>query len=53
MLRKHALAAESNSTVYQLKDYVLALLTDRGDMFHLDNQFTATKICSCLLTRIP
>ena len=53
MLRKHALAAESNSTVYQLKDYVLALLANRGDMFHLDDEFTTTKVYSCLLTRIP
>jgi hypothetical protein len=53
MLRKHAVAPESNSTVYQLKDYVLALLTDRRDMFHLNNEFAATKVGSCLLTSIP
>src|SRR5580692_5041915 len=53
MLCKHAVTAESGSPVQQLKNYVLALLTDRRDMFHLDDEFATTKVCSCLLTPIP
>jgi hypothetical protein len=48
MLCKHAVAAEFNSSIHQFENYVLALLADSRDMFHFDNQFTATKICSGL-----
>jgi hypothetical protein len=48
MLCKYAVAAEFNSFIHQFENYVLALLADRRDVFHLDNQFTATKICSGL-----
>src|SRR5438105_2513523 len=48
MLCKHALAAESNSPVYQLKDYVFALLADCRYVFHLDDEFAATKVYPCL-----
>src|SRR4029077_12114960 len=51
MLRKYAVTAESHSPVYQLKDYVLPLLTDRCDMFHLDDEFAAKKVYSCLFAR--
>jgi hypothetical protein len=53
MLRKHAAAAEPNSPVYQLKNHVLAFLADRRYMFHLDDEFAVTQVCSCLLTRVP
>ncbi|HSZ60738.1 MAG TPA: hypothetical protein VK828_03015 [Terriglobales bacterium] len=53
VLREHALTAESDSPVYQRKDYVLAFLTDRRNMIHLDDEFATAKVCSCLLTRIP
>jgi hypothetical protein len=53
MLRKQAVTAESGSPVYQLKDHVLALLANCGDMFHLDYEFAAMKVGTSLLTRIP
>jgi len=53
MLREHTVTAEPDSPVYQFEDYVLALLTDRRDMFHLNDEFATMKVCSCLLTRIP
>src|ERR1700740_3013541 len=51
MLCKHALAAESNSLVYQLKNYVLALLANSRHVLHLDNQLAATKVHSRLCAR--
>src|ERR1700722_7073954 len=39
MLREHTVTAESDSPVYQFGDYVLALLTDRRDIFHLNDEF--------------
>ena len=41
MLRKQAAAAEFITPVYQLKNYVVALLANRCYLFHLDNEFTA------------
>src|SRR6201987_6288081 len=48
MLCKHAVAPKFNSSVHQSENYVLALLSNHRDMFHLDNELTTTKVCSCL-----
>src|SRR5260370_30293200 len=45
---EHTAAAKSNSALYQAKDHVLAFLADHRYVFHLDDEFTATKICSGL-----
>jgi hypothetical protein len=53
MFRKHAAATKFVSLVYQLNNYVLALLADGRDMFHLDNEFAAVKVYSCFFARTP
>lgn len=50
---EHAVAPKCDSLIYQSKNYVLALLADPCDMFHLDNEFGAIKVDARLLTRIP
>src|ERR1700757_2902133 len=51
MFRKHAFAAKFVSLVYQLKNYVLALLANGRQVLHLDNQLAATKVHSRLCAR--
>src|SRR5688572_30936219 len=45
---KHATAAEFESLVHQLKQYVLALLTDGRYVLHINNEFAVAKVCSRL-----
>jgi hypothetical protein len=51
MFRKHAAATKFVSFVYQLNNYVLALLADGRDVFHLDDEFAAMKVYSCFCAR--
>jgi hypothetical protein len=53
MFRKHAAATKFVSLVYQLNNYVLALLADGRDVFHLDNECAAVKVYSCFFARTP
>src|SRR5260370_34550542 len=48
VFREHTAAAKSNSALYQANDHVLAFLADHRYVFHLDDEFSATKICSCI-----
>jgi hypothetical protein len=50
-LCKHAVAAEPNSPIYQFENYLLALVADGCDMFHLDKELTAAKVCPCFFAK--
>src|SRR5690348_1635776 len=51
MFREHAVTTKFVSLVYQLENYVLALLTNGRHVFHLDNEFAVMKVYSCLCAR--
>jgi hypothetical protein len=51
--REDAPAAELDPCVYQLNNYVLALLADCRYVFHLDNEFATTKVYSCVFACTP
>jgi hypothetical protein len=50
-LGKHSVASEFDPPVEQVNNYVLGLLADRCYVFHLDNEFAATKVRPCLFAR--
>ena len=49
VLGKHSVASEFDPPVEQVNNYVLGLLADRCNVFHLDDEFASTKVGSCLL----
>src|SRR5579864_4609761 len=51
MFRKHAAATKFVSLVYQLKNYVLALLANGRHVLHFNNELAAMKVYSCLFAR--
>ncbi|PYK91431.1 MAG: hypothetical protein DME35_02235 [Verrucomicrobia bacterium] len=49
--REYAVAAKSDSRVYQFNDYVFAFLADRRYVFYFDHETAATKVCSRVFAR--